>query len=163
MNTGRVLRLDLYFRLAVLRLELPALRERVGDVRLLIAHFLADRGFAEPLTALFSEGELAELGHHHWPGNVRELRNLVDATLALGAPPPVGGVDPFGPPTEGAFDPAMLALPYKQARKEALASFEQVYLSRLLERAGGNVSQAARDAGLDRSYLFSLLRRNGIK
>jgi transcriptional regulator with PAS, ATPase and Fis domain len=157
-------RLDLYYRLAVLRLELPALRERTGDVPLLMQHFLADRGYSGPLTGLFSDAELAELERHHWPGNVRELRNLVDATLALGAPPPVELVERSPAPAEGGgFDPAVMTLPFKQARKGALADFERHYLSRLLERANGNVSQAARDAGLDRSYLFSLLRRNGIK
>src|SRR5690606_2749198 len=116
------------------------------------------------LSELFSPAELESLSRHHWPGNVRELRNLVDATLALGAPPPVDGpAGAAGARGEPTFDPRVMALPYKQARKEALTEFERVYLRRLVERARGNVSQAARDAGLDRSYLFSLLRRNGLK
>lgn len=160
VNAGKF-RLDLYYRLAVLRLELPPLRERVGDVPLLVRSFLRDRGYAGPMEALFSPADLEELERHHWPGNVRELRNLVDATLALGSPPPVDLLD--GPERDGELSAQLLSLPYKQARKEALASFEKRYLTGLLERAGGNVSQAARDAGLDRSYLFSLLRRNGLK
>ncbi|MCZ7683815.1 MAG: sigma 54-interacting transcriptional regulator [Sandaracinaceae bacterium] len=86
VNSGGF-RLDLYYRLAVLRLELPPLRARTGDVVLLIEHFLRERGSPGPVSELFSEAELAELSRHHWPGNVRELRNLVEATLALGAPP----------------------------------------------------------------------------
>src|SRR5690606_34220577 len=87
VNSGGF-RLDLYYRLAVLRLDLPPLRERTGDVVLLIEHFLRERGFTGELSELFSPAELESLSRHHWPGNVRELRNLVDATLALGAPPP---------------------------------------------------------------------------
>ncbi|MCZ7683816.1 MAG: hypothetical protein M5U28_35650 [Sandaracinaceae bacterium] len=67
------------------------------------------------------------------------------------------------PPGSRTFDARVMSLPYKQARKEAMSEFEREYLAQLLERAGGNVSQAARDAGLDRSYLFSLLRRSGLK
>jgi DNA-binding NtrC family response regulator len=156
-------RLDLYYRLAVLRLELPPLRERTGDVLVLVGHFLKERGFTGSVAEVFSEAELEELSRHHWPGNVRELRNLVDATLALGAPPPVDDFDGGARAGAPGFDPRVMALPYKQARKEALTDFERVYLQHLLERAAGNVSQAARDAGLDRSYLFSLLRRNGLK
>ncbi len=162
VNSGGF-RLDLYYRLAVLRLELPPLRARTGDVVLLIEHFLRERGFRGPVSELFTEAELAELSRHHWPGNVRELRNLVDATLALGAPPPVDVVGGEAPPGSRTFDARVMSLPYKQARKEAMSEFEREYLAQLLERAGGNVSQAARDAGLDRSYLFSLLRRSGIK
>src|SRR5690606_22703915 len=146
------------------RLELPPLRERTGDVPLLVEHFLADRGFTGSIGELFSPAELSELERHRWPGNVRELRNLVDATLALGSPPPVdvlGGGRAAAP--SGGLDVRTLGLSYKQARKEALAHFERAYLQHMLERAGGNVSQAARDTGLDRSYLFSLLRRNGLK
>src|SRR5690606_33013900 len=160
VNAGEF-RLDLYYRLAVLRLELPPLRDRIGDVPLLVQHFLNDRGFTGPIETLFSPAELAGLERHRWPGNVRELRNLVDATLALGSPPPVDSLG--GPSTSSENDALVLGLPYKQARVEALARFEHAYLQHLLERAGGNVSQAARDAGLDRSYLFSLLRRNGLK
>jgi transcriptional regulator with PAS, ATPase and Fis domain len=162
VNSGEF-RLDLYYRLAVLRLELPPLRDRREDLGLLIEQFLEHRSFAGTISELFSDVELTELAHHHWPGNVRELRNLVDATLALGQPPPV---DTLGAPekheTRG-FDVRAFSMPYKQARKHALADFERVYLDELLARSGGNVSQAARDAGLDRSYLFSLLRRHGLR
>ncbi|HJL15356.1 MAG TPA: sigma 54-interacting transcriptional regulator [Sandaracinaceae bacterium LLY-WYZ-13_1] len=158
-------RLDLYYRLAVLRLALPPLRERTGDVPILIDHFLAERSHGGAAEDLFGEALLAELERHHWPGNVRELRNLVDATLALGAPPPVDPMQPGGPAAGSGpgFDPQLLHQPFKQARKEAIGAFERFYLEHLLEAAGGNVSQAARDAGLDRSYLFSLLRRNGLR
>jgi len=166
VNSGDF-RLDLYYRLAVLRLELPALREREGDVRVLIEHFLEERGEDTDIHSLFTEADLAELESHRWPGNVRELRNLVDATLALGALPPVdvmavpeGAESPAAP---SSYDASILTLPYKQARKRALGDFERFYLDHLLGRADGNVSQAARDAGLDRSYLFSLLRRNGLR
>jgi transcriptional regulator with PAS, ATPase and Fis domain len=167
VNNG-AFRLDLYYRLAVLRFQLPALRERPSDIPILIEHFLEGRGHTGEIAELFTPSQLAELERHHWPGNVRELRNLVDATIALGQPPEIevtfdeDGV-PSIPPPPGPFDARVLSLPYKEARKRALEAFETLYLQRLLEQTRGNVSQAARDAGLDRSYLFSLLRRNGIR
>ena len=157
VNAG-TFRLDLYYRLAVVCLTVPPLREHPEDVPLLVEHFLRECGAVGEAIA---PDTLQSWMRHHWPGNVRELRNLVEATLAMGeapsladSPSPAAGGDPFAP---------LLSLDYKQARNRLLYDFEERYLTRLLERAGGNVSRAAREARMDRSYLIELLQRHGKK
>jgi DNA-binding NtrC family response regulator len=145
-------RLDLYYRIAVVTLFAPPLRERPEDVALLVEHFLREAGHDGP--TIFSSERLAELGRHRWPGNVRELRNLVEATLATGESPDLAVSAPVQSPRP---------LAYKDARKLVLDEFEARYARDLLARAGGNVSQAARDARMNRSYLIELLHKHGIK
>jgi len=153
-------RLDLFYRLAVVTLRMPPLRERVDDIPLLVEHFLRDLGEDAPLDAFLSEPALQMLRAHRWPGNVRELRNWVEAALAMGEAPELGpagvtgGADPIG---------AGLELPYKQARGALIDQFERRYLTRLMERADGNVSKAARIAKMNRSHLNDLLRRHDLR
>ncbi|MDQ3037834.1 MAG: sigma-54 dependent transcriptional regulator, partial [Myxococcota bacterium] len=175
---GGSFRLDLYYRLAVLQLELPALRDRPADVPLLLEHFLRELGYRGDVAQLFPDDAMRALLEHRWPGNVRELRNVAQATLALGLDSLLHnglGRDACGDAAAAragsaeSSDPMSLpigelfAMPFKEARQQALGSFETRYLGHLLERTSGNVSQAAREAGLDRSYLFSLLRRSGLR
>ena len=151
-------RLDLYYRLAVVVMKVPPLRERAEDVPLLVEHFLRECGHDGPIEALISQAAMKQLMGHHWPGNVRELRNLIEATVAMGETPQLDGVA-----AAGAAPDALTALPYKDARAQVLADFEGRYLRALLERARGNVSQAAREARMDRSHLIDLLTRHGLK
>jgi DNA-binding NtrC family response regulator len=170
---GGSFRLDLYYRLAVLQLELPALRDRKEDIPLFFEHFLRELGYEGEVSAIVPEPSMKSLMEHRWPGNVRELRNVAMATLAMGAPSidgaPLGAPRPGNGHAAAAADPntlpigELLALPFKDARQQALGAFEERYLRQLLDRTNGNVSQAAREAGLDRSYLFSLLRRSGLR
>jgi DNA-binding NtrC family response regulator len=165
VNSGGF-RLDLYFRLAVVKLEVPPLRERTDDLELLIAHFLREAGSAERVEALFPKDSLAALRAHAWPGNVRELRNLVEATLAMGEAPALEAA-PRADAAPGASQPGA-ALPgpdrtYKDARAEVLSRFEAHYLARLLEVTKGNVSAAARHAKMDRSHLIELLQRHQLR
>jgi DNA-binding NtrC family response regulator len=167
-------RLDLYYRLAVVRLAIPALRERPDDLGPLVEQFAKDASAsASDLERLRDAAFLEQLRRHDWPGNVRELRNVVDATLAMGEPPPLVSIDgvttnippPGAVPSVGpqlALAP-LLEQPYKDARQLVLTEFERAYLPKLLERASGNVSQAARDADMDRSHLWELLRRHGLR
>jgi DNA-binding NtrC family response regulator len=156
-------RLDLYFRLAVMTIDVPPLRERVDDIPLLVRHFLEECGHQGELEDVVSDETLAELARHRWPGNVRELRNLVEATLAMG--------ETIRPSSEdlsaGAAAPSTIAcsldVAYGEARARLLDEFEKRYLGALLVRADGNVSQAARLADMNRSHLFTLLRRHGLK
>jgi len=154
-------RLDLYYRVAVVTLAVPALRERPEDIPVLAEHFVREMGYEQPMGALFSPDALARLGRHHWPGNVRELRNLVEATLAMGETPTLSS--PIGPGSERDSIGAVLKLPYKDARRQVLAEFEQRYLQRLIDDAGGNVSKAARTAKMDRSHLIDLLSRHDLR
>ncbi|MCB9598327.1 MAG: sigma 54-interacting transcriptional regulator [Sandaracinaceae bacterium] len=163
INAG-AFRLDLFYRVAVLKMTLPALRERPQDIPQLVRHFLQELDAETSAAHLFDDATLQALAALAWPGNVRELRNMVMASVALeelppleegrGAPSQPPGVEPFADLT---------GQPFKRARQAALGRFERVYLKALLERTGDNVSAAARDAGLDRSYFFSLLKKHGLR
>jgi DNA-binding NtrC family response regulator len=164
VNAG-TFRLDLFYRLAVVLLQIPPLRERASDIPLLVEHFLREAGHEGSVADVFSQDRLAELEVHRWPGNLRELRNLVEAVLATGdaqllataAPPSAGDAHP------GDRIGAVLGKPYREARAEVLFEFERRYVTDLLARAGGNVRQAARDARMDRTYLIELIRRHELR
>ena len=160
VNAG-TFRLDLYYRIAVVEVRLPPLRERVEDIPLLVQHFLTECGYQGPVTELVSPEVASMLGLHRWPGNVRELRNWVEATVAMGQAQDL--FQPGSGPSSGSDDGAHLTLPYKDARNLVLQRFERAYLERLIEAAGGNVSEASRRAQMDRSYLIKLLQRHGLK
>jgi DNA-binding NtrC family response regulator len=159
VNSG-AFRLDLYYRLAVVVLSIPALRDRPEDVPLLIEHFLREAGFSGSISEIFSPDAMSALARHRWPGNVRELRNVVEATLAMGEAPALDTSVPGGPLAGSSAD---LDRAYKDARRALLDDFEARYVARLLERTGGNVSAAAREAQMDRTYLIKLIQRHGLK
>ncbi|MFO0726380.1 MAG: sigma 54-interacting transcriptional regulator [Myxococcota bacterium] len=154
VNDGRF-RLDLYYRLAVVLLRTPPLRERPEDVPILVEHFLREEGFDGPREEVFPPDALQRLMRHPWPGNARELRNVVTATLATGAPVPLDGATESSPTQE--------EQDYREARREVVEAFEKRYLSALLSRTKGNVREAARVAKMDRSHLSDLLKRHGIR
>jgi two-component system, NtrC family, response regulator GlrR len=159
VNTKRF-RADLYYRLAVIEVRLPSLRQRREDLPLIVGSLLQQLGGREhPLAARLCAPEtLAWLGGHGWPGNIRELRNVLERSLALGTLLPLG-VDPES--HDGAeID---VGVPLKQARQQASLQFEREYLARLLEAHGDNVSAAARAAGVDRAHLHRLLVRAGLR
>ncbi|RLB56761.1 MAG: hypothetical protein DRJ42_02485 [Deltaproteobacteria bacterium] len=161
VNAG-TFRLDLYYRLAVVVLRIPPLRERREDIPILVEHFLREAGALEDVSKVVPPDAMEALAAHAWPGNVRELRNVVEATLVMGEAPPLGDA-PTGP--DGTMDVVEAALGhgYKEARGAVLDDFERRYCDALLSRAGGNVSRAARDARMDRTYLIKLLVKHGLK
>ena len=157
VNAG-TFRLDLFYRLAVVKLEVPALRQRADDIPLLVEHFLREAGHDGPVEDLVSARAMESLKAHYWPGNVRELRNLVEATLAMGETPELESG------AAAAASPSVLdERSYKDARAAALAEFERRYLGGLVERSKGNVSEAARLARMDRSHLIELLKKHQLK
>jgi len=149
-------RLDLFYRLAVITLAIPPLRERTDDIPVLVEHFLRDAGWDAPVEQLVSPAAMEALTRLHFAGNVRELRNLVEAAVAMGEPPDVAGAPVASGAEAFATD---LALPYKEARARLLDDFEARYVDALLARTGGNVSAAARTARMTRSHLSELLAR----
>jgi DNA-binding NtrC family response regulator len=157
VNAGRF-RADLYYRLAVLQIRLPPLRQRAEDLPLLVEHVLHGLGAADRDAAamLRTRQFLADLARHAWPGNVRELRNYIERCLALGEP----GAPP--PPADDA-PPVDLKQPLRAARDEHLRSFERAYLRQALAASGNNVSAAARIAGIDRIYFYRLLWKYGLR
>jgi transcriptional regulator with GAF, ATPase, and Fis domain len=154
---------DLYFRLDVVELRLPPLRERAGDVPLLLDHFLRREWKREGKPRFSAEAERALLAHEY-PGNVRELENVVRRACLL-AREPVLGLDLLprsfaAPPPEAEPDFTELTNEeLKRARDAAVEAVERAFLDALLERFGGNVSEAARAAGLNRSQLHKMLSR----
>ncbi|HSO37312.1 MAG TPA: sigma 54-interacting transcriptional regulator [Labilithrix sp.] len=157
-------RADLYYRLAGARVVLPSLRERPEDIPLLVRHFAMELTGSEELP--LSEETLVALAAQHWPGNVRELRSAVERAVAFGAAELAAMLDePTSPrdsqPPGAAGDPPLER--YRDAKARAIAAFERTYLAKLIERSGGNASEAARQARMDRPYLLALLRRYGLR
>jgi two-component system, NtrC family, response regulator AtoC len=157
---------DLFYRLNVVKLEVPALRNRVSDIPVLANYFcrrMAARYSSAPRT--IPEGVLARFNDYTWPGNVRELRNAIERAYALNVgpeidcsalPPEIAGVPPA---FSAGLDLSVGGMNYRDAKKRLIDSFERAYLQRLLADAGGNVSQAARAAGLHRQAFQRLLSR----
>jgi len=153
-------RSDLYFRLAVVEVRLPPLRERREDLPLLVERLLDGLGAAGPdADALRAPDSITELGRHTFPGNVRELRNYLERFLTLRERLPLsdagGSTDVEGAP---AFDQ-----PLRVARERWSRTFERRYVEELLRRHGDNVSAAARAAGVDRMHFYRLLWRHGLR
>lgn len=167
----RGFRADLFFRLEVLSLELPPLREREGDIALLARHFI-ERYRAQygrgPLT--LDRRSLPILLAHPWPGNVRELENLVHRAVLLaegdslwlqpgGARPPASSTSA---PAITTAVPIDLGLGFAAAKAQAIAAFERRYLTALMQATGGNVTQAAQQAAKERRALGKLLKKYAI-
>jgi DNA-binding NtrC family response regulator len=157
VNSGQF-RSDLYYRLAVIELSIPPLRERAGDIGALARQVLASLDASpQQIESLLDDELVARLENGAWPGNVRELRNYLERCLVLDeiAPVPGGGAAPRG--AGGDYT----NLPYADAKKRAMRDFERRYVTALLERHD-KVSAAAEAAEIDRTYFYRLLRRSGI-
>jgi len=158
-NSG-TFRPDLYFRLAVARLVVPPLRERQEDIPLLIERFVEELTGAEGAQP-FDPIAIEQMKSHPWSGNVRELRNVVESALAMGEVVLDAGGGPIPVRSDRRADEAFV--PYRDARTRVLTSFERNYLGSLIEACGGNASEAARRAHMDRPYLLTLLKRHGLR
>ncbi len=171
INRG-AFREDLYYRLAVVRVTLPPLRDRREDVRGLTEHFVRrafrlDPDRATRTLAGISEANWKALEAHPWPGNVRQLENVIARTLALSAGE---SVDSIGVPTaprravtDGDAEHTMrvdLDRPFGEQKAEIIAAFEKEYLEGQLERHDGNFSRAATAAGMDRMYFKRVLKKH---
>ena len=159
VNAGRF-RADLYFRLAVLRVHLPALRERPSDIPLVAEELIRRLSLDdETRLALLDPGFLARLRVAPWPGNVRELRNHLERCAALQQVLHPSVED--GPAQHLTVVDA--SVPYSEARRTLLDNFERSYVRALLERHEGNVTQASAAAQVDRVHLHRLIRRHRLK
>jgi DNA-binding NtrC family response regulator len=157
VNRG-TFRADLFFRLNIVRVALPPLRERAEDIGLLAEHFFRELGppGTQPSPAL-----LESYRARSWPGNVRELRNAVERDVVLGEGASLdegGALDAATPSTRSGSPDA----PFRVRKEQAIRAWENAYLRDLLEAHGGNLTHAARAARMDRNYLRELLRRHGI-
>ncbi|MBW3629880.1 MAG: sigma-54 dependent transcriptional regulator, partial [Gemmatimonadetes bacterium] len=159
------LRADLFFRLNVVPIRVPLLRERREDIPLLVQHFLRRYGdqYGRPNVRL-PEQVLQVLLDYDWPGNVRELQNVVERIVSLSSD---GEVlmeefrEQLQPSRAYASLPAGIPVladrPFHQAKAEAISQFERAYLRSLLGQHHGNISQAAREAGIDRKTIHRML------
>jgi len=169
MSAGRF-REDLFYRLNVVPIRVPALRERREDIPLLARHFMARSGEAAGLPPRpLGEDALAALQAYDWPGNVRQLRNVMDWLLIMAPGDPREMIRADMLPSEiGAIAPAVLkwdkggeimALPLREARE----MFERQYLLAQLTRFGGNISRTATFVGMERSALHRKLKSLGVQ
>jgi len=170
-----MLREDLYYRLRVVPIPVPALRERPDDVPVLAAHFLdhywrRHRGADEPLPTL-SNAAIWALRAHSWPGNVRELQNVMEHAVVLLEPGADVGPEDIPFVSDQKVDVELAAEAedvnaddgYYAARGRLLAKFDRRYLTRVVLRAGGNLSKAARMARVDRTTFYRLMERHGLQ
>ncbi len=153
VNTGRF-RADLFYRLSVLRVDVPALRERKEDLPLLVARFGGEGFTVEPQT-------LARLAQHDWPGNVRELRNAVERLKARAEPLLQPGAAAAGNRAAEAVS-ANLDEPFLVQKERLVGAFERRYAELLRQASGGNLAEAGRRAGLSRMAVVKLLARLGL-
>lgn len=154
---------DLYFRLSVLRLNLPSLRERRGDVSLLALHFLANEEAKGRKT--LSPAALRKLENHTWPGNVRELFNTMQRAIVCAPGPQIlpehlyFNPDVLDGPADGSSAPKG---DLKSAKRQMIEQFERSYIEQVLARHQGNVTHAAREAGKERRAFGKLVKKYGI-
>ena len=159
IDAGRFRR-DLFFRLAVIPLRVPPMRDRREDVPLLVEEFMRDFALRNGVPAKrVSAGALEVLRGYGWPGNVREIRNVSERLMVMAAGDEIGPEDlQLGHGQAGEeWEGNLVSL------REARERFERSYLSRAVTACGGNMSQAARLLGLERSHLYRKLRALGIR
>ncbi|PIE20007.1 MAG: Fis family transcriptional regulator [Proteobacteria bacterium] len=184
VNKG-TFREDLYFRLSVIHVENPPLRERKEDIPQLTHHFLSEVSRRRGMNLSVAVDAMQSLMSHVWPGNVRELRNVIERAGSLCDGPTITRTDlsfgkSFGPPpveasmasvsaassggVGGGFDPSLFepGRNFKDAKQVILDEFEQIYLKALLERNKGNITRSAHEAGLTRYHLRELLKRHNL-
>jgi DNA-binding NtrC family response regulator len=159
---GHKFRSDLYYRLAVVEVKLPPLRDRLLDLPLLVEHIVRHLGpiDEQTLAVVRSPEFLSALGHHNWPGNIRELRNYLERCVALRdfAAPRIA--DTISASPESAVN---VGQPLREAREGWVSAFEKRYLEELLRVNENRVSAAARAAGVDRIYFYRLLWKHGLR
>ncbi len=185
VNQG-TFREDLYFRLSVILVENPPVRERKEDIPQLVHHFLAEVAKRRGMALNIAVDAMSSLMGHDWPGNVRELRNVVERAASLCDQPTITRADmvfgrdsfPVAPSAltargastpsagggGGAVNPALLGpgVTFKDAKQQVLDEFERLYLGELLNRNKGNITRSAHEAGLTRYHLRELLKRHNL-
>jgi two-component system, NtrC family, nitrogen regulation response regulator GlnG len=157
---AKTFREDLYYRLAVIRVNLPPLRERGDDIKILVDHFI--RSFSPPGRQLaITPEDMSRLQRHSWPGNVRELRNVIERACVLSKGDSLNLDDAFVEQAAPALG-IRTDLPFKEAKGQLVELFEREYIVDLMRRHKMNLSAAAREAQIDRKHLRELIRKYGL-
>nr|WP_255216247.1 sigma 54-interacting transcriptional regulator [Pseudenhygromyxa sp. WMMC2535] len=170
---------DLYFRLTVMNVELPPLRERGEDILLLASKFLEDFARIHGRAPQLNEEAKQVLLHEAWPGNVRQLKNTIERAAHLSRNAIIEPADLHlgrreGRPVAkresgegeggggGGLSEELYAMPFKEAKQHVVDEFERAYFARLLAKTDNNLSRASAEAGITRYYLRELLKRLGM-
>ncbi|HKV76468.1 MAG TPA: sigma-54 dependent transcriptional regulator [Gemmatimonadales bacterium] len=173
VNSG-ILRGDLFYRLRVVPIKLPPLRKRLEDIPLLANHFLTyywqrHRQMGDRVPKL-SEASIAFLRSRPWKGNVRELQNVIEHVAVLAEPDQVIAPDdiplyedPVEQVADGGLPAGIMEEPFHVAKDRLITQFEKEYVGRLVNRAGGNMSKAARLANIDRTTLYRLMDKHSFQ
>ena len=184
VHDGRF-REDLFFRLRVVPIEVPALRERPSDIPLLLAEYVAHYAEVYKLSQItFSDAALERFKSYAWPGNIRELENCVNYLTCLQLNRPIHPEDlpllhlaesaQVNEQRNGSADeqenwliahaiPDLTIMPYTNAKRDLVDHFECSYIEDALRRSGGNIAQAARESQKPRRVFFEMMRKHGIK
>ena len=164
IKAGRF-REDLYYRLNVVEIQLPPLRERIEDFAALSGRFLSQVALRlDREKKTLGSAAMARLARHGWPGNVRELRNVLERAAVLSAGPEIGEEDlQLAPSSDEVLQSTPdLELPFADAKRQTVESFERQYLSQALREHGGNVSRTATAIGMVRQSLQQKIRELGL-
>jgi len=160
-------RKELYYRLNVIEIDVPPLRDRKEDIPLLTEHFLrkhcGDLGVQQKSVG---KAALRKLLGHRWPGNVRELENVIRRAIILSKGPVILARDvqlqrSFSASASERAD--LLSMPYHRAKGVVEREFQKAYVSRLLSRSGGKMKEAAQRSGLSRQSIHQIAKRHGLK
>jgi len=163
VNAGRF-RSDLYFRLAVVKIPLPPLRQRAEDVPPIVEKLLSGLGAdARVKGTLLDPAFIAQLQRSAWPGNIRELRNHLERCVVMQETLLPGEGEDHDRPADNESANIDPRIPYPEARRRALDAFERQYVEALLQLHGGKVSQAAASADIDRVHLYRLIKRHRVR
>jgi two-component system response regulator AtoC len=154
-------RQDLYYRLNVLRLDLPALRDRREDIAVLAPHFIHEfaRDFQRQVSSL-TPCAMLKLYAHDWPGNIRELKHVIERAVLLCSGPVLQTEDIQ---IDSAHQPEQSDDSFQSAKSRIVDNFERGYLERLLVAHGGNITRAAKAAKKDRRAFFELMRKHELE
>ena len=161
MVEDKAFRKDLFYRLSVLPLSIPPLRERMEDLPLLVDHFLKDFSKGRTAPKKISTEALKWLMSKSWPGNVRELKNILERSALLAGGTEIK-VQDLGLSIPGEKSPSGGGGLFREAKKQQVKTFEKEYLTRLLNDCQGNVSKAALQAGLARRNFQLLLKKHRL-
>lgn len=166
---------DLYYRLSVVKIQVPPLRERLEDIPLVVEKLLANARYNRKPDSTYyvtrvEDDALKILQRYQWPGNVRELNNIIERAVSFAQEGVIRGVDltfVFSEVESGEEATVRMNMvdvdkPFKEAKQAVVESFEKEYLQELLEKFKGNVSKAAREAKIDRKHLRNLLIKYGL-
>ena len=157
-------RRDLFYRLSVMPVRVPALRERPEDISLLAQHFLeeASRRLKRVVRGIVPES-LEALVRYPWPGNVRELENVIERAVIVSREDVLTRLERFLGGPAGAHAPVDLSLPFRDAKARVVEEFERAYVAGLLEANGGKLTAAAKHADMDLKNFSDKMARYGLR